>query len=83
VSSFIAQTERVYNSPVFGLVYPLDWIVSLADGTDLTVSSIRPDQQMVGDSLVSTVYEGFVNVTVNDKKGKEYSTFGVIEMVII
>ena len=64
-------------------MYPLDWVISLADGTDLTVSSIRPDQQMVGDSLVSTVYEGFVNVTVNDKKGKEYSTFGVVEMVTV
>jgi kievitone hydratase len=70
VSSFIAKTERVYNSPVFGIVYPLDWIVSLADGTDLTMSSIRPDQQMVGDSLVTTVYEGFMNVTVEDKMVK-------------
>jgi predicted secreted hydrolase len=83
VSSFITRTERVYHSPVFGLVYPLDWLISLADGTDLTVSSIRPDQQMVGDSLVSTVYEGFVNVTINDKKGKEYTTFGVVEMVTV
>jgi hypothetical protein len=83
VSSFIAQTERIYNSPVFGLVYPLDWVVSLADGTDLIVSSIRPEQQMVGDSLVSTVYEGFVDITVNDKKGKESRAFGVVEMVII
>jgi hypothetical protein len=38
---------------------------------------------MVGDSLVSTVYEGFVNVTINDKKGKEYTTFGVVEMVTV
>jgi hypothetical protein len=83
VSSFVAQTERVYDSGVFGLVYPLDWVVSLADGTELTVSSIRPDQQMVGDSLVSTVYEGFTNVLVNDKKGRKSSAFGVVEMVII
>jgi hypothetical protein len=83
VSSFTAHTERVYNSPVFGLVYPLDWTVSLADGTDLTMSSIRPDQQMVGDSLISTVYEGFVNVTIKDKKGKESRAFGVVEMVVV
>jgi hypothetical protein len=36
VRFFIGQTERLCQSPEFGLVYPLDRIVSLGDDADLT-----------------------------------------------
>jgi hypothetical protein len=80
VTDFTPSTTRFYYSNATGILYPLEWSLSLLDGTQLSISSIRPDQEIVGPNRPSSAYEGFVTVK-SPVEGSKVKGYGMVEMV--
>lgn len=65
-----------WTSPATNITYAQHWDLSLSDGTQLTISSIYPDQEIVEGSA----YEGFVVIKGTDGSGGCISGYGLVEM---
>jgi hypothetical protein len=74
-------SDRTWSSPVSSAIYSLDWTVGLSDGRSLSISSIRPDQEMCDVDGLAPKHEGFVNVTATDRRGGTLSGSGLVEIV--
>jgi hypothetical protein len=68
-------SDRTFVSASTNVTYPLDWTVTLADGTSLHISSVLADQELHTDDGLVPSYEGFV--TVNGSM----TGYGLVEMV--
>ncbi|KAE8353779.1 hypothetical protein BDV28DRAFT_156723 [Aspergillus coremiiformis] len=73
-------SRREWTSPISKSTYPLDWDLSLADGTTLKISSVRDDQELCNPEGTLATYEGYVTVT--GRRGKDpISGYGLVEIV--
>ncbi|KAK3387371.1 hypothetical protein B0H63DRAFT_500682 [Podospora didyma] len=79
----LQPSNRTYTSNATTAVYPLDWVLRLADGTNLTISSTREDQELfVQDgALPFPAYEGYVTATGTYKGCRKVTGYGVVEVV--
>ncbi|KAK1641041.1 hypothetical protein BDP81DRAFT_446012 [Colletotrichum phormii] len=76
----LKTSGRTYTSEASGATYPLDWILSLADGTELSVSSVREDQELYALGGKLPTYEGYVTVTGVYKGCQKVEGYGLIEV---
>ncbi|PQE32228.1 Secreted hydrolase protein [Rutstroemia sp. NJR-2017a WRK4] len=76
----VQPSNRSYTSEASGVVYPLDWVLELNDGTILHVSSVRPDQELPAAGKVAPAYEGYVTVKGTYKSGRKFKGYGVVEV---
>lgn len=75
--------NRTFTSTVSNNTYPLDWTLKLADGTNLLISSMRPDQEIAPqDGASGAAYEGYIEVVGRYKGYTPVIGYGVVEMVI-
>ncbi|KAL7914935.1 hypothetical protein GGI35DRAFT_488816 [Trichoderma velutinum] len=75
------SSNRTFESAATGVVYPLDWTVTVPGGPELQLSSIRPDQEIAGAGIPIVSYTGFLDVTATYPGGRRVPAFGVIEKV--
>lgn len=54
--------------------------MELLDGTNLTIESVRGDQELANAGSTFVTYEGFVNVTGTDPSGNVIEGFGLVEI---
>ncbi|RAH49708.1 uncharacterized protein BO95DRAFT_438921 [Aspergillus brunneoviolaceus CBS 621.78] len=80
VTAFV-PSRRTWTSPVSKATYPLDWVVTLWDGTTLSISSVRPDQELCDATGLSPTYEGYIQVNGFDGDGRMISGYGLVEQV--
>ncbi|KAH7409721.1 hypothetical protein BKA64DRAFT_742765 [Cadophora sp. MPI-SDFR-AT-0126] len=77
----LKPSSRTYISPSSNVVYPLDWVLELSDGTNLAISSVRPKQELVGANGAFPAYEGYVAVS-GVLAGKQKAVgYGMAEIV--
>jgi hypothetical protein len=77
----LQPSNRTYTSKATNSVYPLDWVLKLADGTRLSVSSVRPDQELFAQGGIYPTYEGYVTVTGTYKGSRKVTGYGLVEVV--
>ncbi|PYI22741.1 hypothetical protein BO99DRAFT_468514 [Aspergillus violaceofuscus CBS 115571] len=75
------QSDRTWTSTTSNATYPLDWVVTMSDGTSLSISSVREDQELCDEDGVAPTYEGYITVNGFDRAGNKISGFGVVEVV--
>ncbi|RAK79145.1 uncharacterized protein BO72DRAFT_53502 [Aspergillus fijiensis CBS 313.89] len=80
VTAFV-PSRRTWTSPASKATYPLDWVVTLWDGTTLSISSVRPDQELCDATGLSPTYEGYIQVNGFDGDGRMISGYGLVEQV--
>lgn len=76
----IQPSNRTYTSQASGLLYPLDWILELGDGTIFNISSVRPDKELYGVDGAVPTYEGYVTVEGMHKNGGALKGYGLVEV---
>lgn len=79
--SCVVSSNRTYVSNSTGAVYPLDWTLDFVDGTKLSISSIRPDQELHTDDGQNPTYEGVVTVQGSYKGSPKVTGYGVVEIL--
>ncbi|KAI8176559.1 hypothetical protein K4K48_008711 [Colletotrichum sp. SAR 10_66] len=79
----LVPSNRTYTSPSSGAVYPLDWTLELGDATRLSISSVRPDQEMVAEGGLLPTYEGFVTVSGVHQGNQTVEGYGLVELEIV
>ncbi|KAL7922552.1 hypothetical protein ACQKWADRAFT_320794 [Trichoderma austrokoningii] len=75
----VVSSNRIFTSPVTGNTYPLDWTITIPGGPVLSLSSIRPDQEIASAGVPVVSYTGFLNVTARYPGGLTVPGFAVIE----
>lgn len=75
----VVSSNRTFTSPATGITYPLDWTITIPGGPDLSLSSIRPDQEIESAGVPVISYTGFLNVTATYPGGITVPGFAVIE----
>ncbi|KAJ5208689.1 hypothetical protein N7449_003068 [Penicillium cf. viridicatum] len=75
VVEFSASEENVFHSQATNSTYPLEYDISLLDGTHLHISSVRPDQEYVITNTTSGFYSGVMEVT------GSYTGYGVADIL--
>ncbi|PYH88978.1 hypothetical protein BO71DRAFT_120178 [Aspergillus ellipticus CBS 707.79] len=78
--SYEPNMNMTWTSDATGIVYPLEWMIDMADDGFLAVQSPVADQEMVGSSMGDTAYEGFVTVF-GILRGMYVTGYGVVEMI--
>ncbi|KAB8264879.1 hypothetical protein BDV32DRAFT_134783 [Aspergillus pseudonomiae] len=73
-------SSRQWTSPCSKASYSLDWVVALADGTTLELSSVRDDQELCDEEGTIATYEGYLNVA-GTRGGHPISAYGLVEIV--
>lgn len=73
------SSNRTFTSPATKNTYPLDWIINIAGGPELRLSSIRPDQEIQSAGVPLVSYTGFLKVVATYPGGRTVPAFGVIE----
>lgn len=71
----LIPSNRTYTSPSSNATYNLDWQLLLADGTDLSISCIKEDQELFAVGGMYPTYEGYISVN------GTYDGYGVVEIV--
>ncbi|KAF4336788.1 hydroxyneurosporene synthase [Fusarium beomiforme] len=73
-------SSRVYKSTATNTTYPLDWTLGLADGSEIFLSSVRGDQEIITTDSSIFGYEGYIkgHGTLQGKIGAQ--VFGLVEM---
>ncbi|KAH0432263.1 kievitone hydratase [Colletotrichum camelliae] len=79
----LVPSNRTYTSPSSGAVYPLDWTLELGDATRLSISSVRPDQEMVAEGGLLPTYEGYVTVSGVYQGNQSVEGYGLVELEIV
>ncbi|KAF4920032.1 Kievitone hydratase [Colletotrichum viniferum] len=79
----LVPSNRTYTSPSSGAVYPLDWTLELGDATRLSISSVRPDQEMVAEGGLLPTYEGYVTVSGVYQGNQTVEGYGLVESEIV
>ncbi|KAJ0269028.1 hypothetical protein COL940_012817 [Colletotrichum noveboracense] len=79
----LVPSNRTYTSHSSGAVYPLDWTLELGDATRLSISSVRPDQEMVADGGLLPTYEGYVTVSGVYQGNQTVEGYGLVELEIV
>ncbi|KAB8231222.1 hypothetical protein BDV23DRAFT_169963 [Aspergillus alliaceus] len=79
VTQFTPSSHQ-WTSPVSDATYSLEWVVSLADGTSLKVSSVREDQEIYSMEEKVGTYEGYVEVT-GTRDEHTISGYGLVEII--
>lgn len=75
------SSNRTYASAATGVIYPLDWTVTVPGGPELQLSSIKPDQEIQSAGVPLLSYTGFLDVTATYPGGRKVPAFGVIERI--
>lgn len=78
----LQPSNRTYTSQATGAVYPLDWVLQLTDGTNFSISSVRPDREMYAAGGVLPIYEGYVTVTGVYKNSQKFEGYGLVEQFL-
>lgn len=68
-----------WTSSNTNVTYAQNWMVTLADGTELDIRSVYGDQE-VGYPTTLVSYEGFVTVTAKSASGESVSGYGLVEV---
>ncbi|OHE94313.1 hypothetical protein CORC01_10360 [Colletotrichum orchidophilum] len=76
----LETSGRTFTSKASGATYPLDWSLRLADGTELSISSVRDDQELYAPGGKLPTYEGYVTVTGVYKGHQHVEGYGLIEV---
>lgn len=76
----LEPSSRSYTSPETGVVYALDWVLKLADGTVLRESTVRADQELSAPGGLFPAYEGYVTVTGIFKGISVCEGYGLVEV---
>ena len=58
----LSLSDRTFTSQATGLTYPLDWVLSLTDGTHLAILSVGTEELHAANGTLPT-YEGYIIVT--------------------
>jgi hypothetical protein len=78
----LQPSNRTFTSPTTGAIYPLDFELNLIDGTKLSISSVRPDQELFDQKRTFIGYEGYAIVTGSYKSIPGAHGYGIIEQVL-
>lgn len=78
----MSPSDRTFTSQATGLTYPLDWVLSLADGSHLGISSIWADQEMHTANGTLPTYEGYITVRGAYRGSPIVSGYGIVEMTL-
>ncbi|TVY70059.1 Kievitone hydratase [Fusarium oxysporum f. sp. cubense] len=76
----LETSGRTFSSKASGATYPLDWSLHLADGTELSISSVRDDQELYAPGGKLPTYEGYVTVAGVYKGSQKVEGYGLIEI---
>ncbi|KAK9388449.1 hypothetical protein V1515DRAFT_402739 [Lipomyces mesembrius] len=76
----LEPSNRTYTSQETGIVYALDWVLKLADGTVFWISSVRADQELYASGGLFPTYEGYITVTGTFKGNWEVEGYGLVEI---
>ncbi|KAH6986570.1 hypothetical protein BKA56DRAFT_312224 [Ilyonectria sp. MPI-CAGE-AT-0026] len=77
---FDSSKDKTWTSPDSNITYPLQWDLKFSNGDYLSISSMRPEQEMYGNrSATDIAYEGGV-VAKGSFMGQK-TGFGVVEIV--
>jgi len=76
-------SKRTWTSKATNITYALDWTLGFADGTRLSISSKRDDQELAAPGGVFPAYEGYIEGkgTYQDIAGA--SVYGVVEILAL
>lgn len=61
----------------------LDWLLRLADGAELNISSVEADRELRADGGAALTYEGFLKVTGVWRGETTVSGYGLVEIVVL
>ncbi|KAJ4327514.1 hypothetical protein N0V84_002042 [Fusarium piperis] len=78
--TFLPDYTRQWHSPASGFYYPQDWTLIVGDYATLRVSSATKNQEIVGNTVFSTAYEGFVTFD-GEIDGQYVDGYGVVEVL--
>ncbi|KAF3798424.1 Kievitone hydratase [Colletotrichum gloeosporioides] len=79
----LVPSSRTYTSHSSGAVYPLDWTLELGDATRLSISSVRPDQEMVAEGGLLPTHGGYVTVSGVYHGTQTIKGYGLVELEIV
>ncbi|KAM0547768.1 hypothetical protein ACHAPJ_010229 [Fusarium lateritium] len=77
--SFSPDYTRRWHSSATGITYAQDWVLVIGDYATLHVSSVVGNQEIPGNTSLSTIYEGFATFK-GVVEGKQVEGFGLVEM---
>jgi hypothetical protein len=79
-TTLVPNTQKMFTSSATNTTYPLEWELSFANGDSLTITSLRPDQEIVATLAPGDcAYQGFVTFS-GQFWGKDVKGFGAVEM---
>ncbi|KAK9384200.1 hypothetical protein V1515DRAFT_612421 [Lipomyces mesembrius] len=78
--TLLEPSNRTYTSQETGIVYSLDWVLELADGTAFWISSVRADQELYAPGGIFPTYEGYITVRGTYKGIWEVEGYGLVEI---
>lgn len=71
--------NRFYDSP-YNYSYPLEWTAKFLDGTMLSITTIRADQELRDSQGHFRTYEGYVEASGTTFSGQRVHGFGLVEI---
>jgi kievitone hydratase len=78
--SNVTTSGEKWTSPATNRTYDLGWGVHMADGTSLTITALRDDQELTDPVGKSLSYEGFVTVEGKYFDGRPLTGWGLVEI---
>jgi hypothetical protein len=78
--AYLLDGQRTWQSTSTNATYYLDWIVELADGSSLNLSTVRDDQELADESAIMVTYEGFVHVQGRRGDCLSLDGYGMVEI---